>query len=66
MTKNGMEEVWIGSLIRVNGRPMMIDDVQNETVIVRDMRTKNIITYGLKAFKRLIRQIGYEFKEGDE
>lgn len=64
--KNGKTEVGIGSTIRINNRPMMIDDVQSGTVIIRDMRTKYIITYGLEAFKRLIRQIGYEFKEENE
>ena len=61
--KNGKNEVGVGSLIRVSGRPMMIDDVQSGNIILKDMRTKNIFVHGLENFKRILRQIGYEWAE---
>ena len=61
MMKNGKIEVSVGDQIRINGRPMMIERVQEDNVIIRDIRRQLVITYGLEAFKRTLRGIGYEF-----
>ena len=62
--KNGKQEVWIGSEIRINGYPMVIEGIENSSVIIRDGKKKKTFIYGLDAFRTILWRCGYELEEG--
>ena len=61
--KNGRQEVRIGSTIRINGYSMVIEDIRNGSVIIKDVKKKKTFIHGLEAFRRILWRCGYELEE---
>lgn len=64
--KNGKQEVWIGSQVRINGYPMTIEDIRNDSVTIRDEKKKKTFGYGLDAFRTILWRCGYELEDNSK
>lgn len=53
-------EIKNGNTFSIRGTLFAFIDVENGTVILKNVRKNQTITYGLEALRRIVHQFGYE------